>query len=182
MLVVDELQRQAVDRRCCKKPSRLRNWSVCTPPTFTRRTASELITVHRPKPLLPSSGLFHESSFLHILDTQRICSVSLTTDSANLCRDYCRSIIEYSSQVFEPSFFQRGACNGNLRGPGAGAAAGDIYKKFLSFYFDFTQSSSTFCFFQRSDDTIRFRDSGAQHRLGRVLVFSAPRPRLGFVF
>ena len=85
VLVVDELQRQAVDRRCCKRPSRLRNWSVCTPPTFTRRTASELITVHRPKPLLPSSGLFQESSILHILDRQRVCSVSLIADRANLC-------------------------------------------------------------------------------------------------
>ena len=85
VLVVDELQRQAVDRRCCKRPSRLRNWIVCTHPTFTGRTASELITVHRPKPLLPSSGLFQESSILHILDTQRVYSVSLTTDSANLC-------------------------------------------------------------------------------------------------
>ena len=60
----------------------------------------------------------------------------------------------------------------SLRGPGAGAAAGD-----------FTQSfSALFCFFQRSDDTARFRDSRAQHRLRRVLVFSASRPRLGFVF
>ena len=50
----------------------------------------------------------------------------------------------------------------------------------LRFYF--TQSSSAlFCFFQRSDDTARFCNSGAQHRLGRVFVFSAPRPRLGFV-
>ena len=85
VLVVDELQRQAVDRHCCERPSRLRNWSVCTPPTFARRTASELITVHRPKPLLSSTGLFQESSILHILDTQRVCLVSLTTDSANLC-------------------------------------------------------------------------------------------------
>ena len=84
-LVVDELKRQAVDRCCCKRPSGLRNWSVCTPPTFTHRTASELITVHRPEHLLPSGGLFQESTILHILDTQRVCSVSLTTDSANLC-------------------------------------------------------------------------------------------------
>ena len=86
ILVIDELQRQAVDRRCSKKPSRLRNWSVCTHPTFTCRTSSELITVHRPKPLLPSSGLFQESSILHVLDTQRVCLVGLTTDSANPCR------------------------------------------------------------------------------------------------
>ena len=76
ILVVDELKRQSADRRCCKRPSRLRNWSVCTPPTFARRTASELITVHRPKPLLSSTGLFQESSILHILDTQRVCSAS----------------------------------------------------------------------------------------------------------
>ena len=64
VLVVDELHRQAVDRRCFKRPSRLRNWSVCTPPlTFTRRTASAHITDHRPKPLLPSSGLF--STVIH---------------------------------------------------------------------------------------------------------------------
>ena len=44
------------------------------------------------------------------------------------------------------------------------------------------RSSALFRFFQRSDDTARFRDSGAQHRFRRVLVFSAPRPRLGFVF
>ena len=85
VLVVNELRWQAVDRRCCKRPSRLRNWSICTHATFTRRTASELITVHCPKPLLPSSGPFQESSILHILDAQRVCSVSLTNDSANLC-------------------------------------------------------------------------------------------------
>ena len=33
VLVVDELHRQAVDRRCFKRPSRLGNWSVCTPPS-----------------------------------------------------------------------------------------------------------------------------------------------------
>ena len=100
VLVVDELQRQAVDKRCCKRPSRLRNWIVCTPPTFTCRTAPERITVHRPKPLLPSSGLFQESSILHILDTQRVCSVSLTTDSANLChllQEYHRIFSTYIS-------------------------------------------------------------------------------------
>ena len=36
----------------------------------------------------------------------------------------------------------------------------------------FTQSfSALFCFFQRPDDTARFRDAEVQHRLGRVLVF-----------
>ena len=59
--VVDELQRQAVGRRCCKRPSRLSYWSVCAPPTLTRRTACRLITVQRPKPLLPSSGPFWSS-------------------------------------------------------------------------------------------------------------------------
>ena len=76
----------------------MRNWSVCTPSTFTRRTASELVTVRRPKPLLPSSGLFQESSILHILDTQRVCSVSLTTDSANFCsllQEYHRAFFTF---------------------------------------------------------------------------------------
>ena len=54
VLVVDELRRQAVDRRCFKRPSRC----LHPPPTFTRRTASAVITVHRPQPLLPSSGFF----------------------------------------------------------------------------------------------------------------------------
>ena len=35
ILAVDELQRQAVARRCNKRPSRLRNWRFCTNPTFT---------------------------------------------------------------------------------------------------------------------------------------------------
>ena len=86
------------------RPSRLRNWSVCTTPTFTRRTASELTTVHRPKPLLPSSGLFQESSTLLILDTPRVCSVSLTTDRANLCsllQEYHRIF----SKGYQPRFF-----------------------------------------------------------------------------
>ena len=103
VLVVDELRRQAVDRRCCKRPSRLRNWSVCTHPTFTRRTASELTTVHRPNPLLPSSGFFfQESPILHILDTQRVCSVSLTTDSVNLCsllQEYHRIFLSFYGEA-----------------------------------------------------------------------------------
>ena len=63
----------------------MRNWSVYTHSAFTCRTASEFVTVHRPKSLLPSSGLFQESSILHILDKQRVCSISVTTDSANIC-------------------------------------------------------------------------------------------------
>ena len=41
------------------------------------------------------------------------------------------------------------------------------YTKLLSFIFDFTQNSSALriLIFQRSDDTARFRDSAAQHRL-----------------
>ena len=58
-----------------------------------------------------------------------------------------------------------------------------LMHKASQIYFDFTQSSSAlFRFFQRYDDTARFRDSGAQHRLRRVFVFSASRPRLVFVF
>ena len=63
ILVVDELKRQSADRRCCKRPSRLRNWSVCTPPTFTRRTESELITVHRPKLYRPQAAFFKSHPF-----------------------------------------------------------------------------------------------------------------------
>ena len=117
VLVVDELQRQAVDRRCCKRPSRLRSWSVRTPPTFTRRTASELITVHRPKPLLPSTGPFQESSILHILDTQRVYSVSLTTDSADRCsllQEYHRiSLTGFGAIVV----FSAARASGTLVGP-----------------------------------------------------------------
>ena len=53
------------------------------------------------------------------------------------------------------------------------------FSALLKFY---TKLLSFIMIFQRSDDTARFRDSGAQHRFRRVLVFSAPRPRLGFVF
>ena len=53
------------------------------------------------------------------------------------------------------------------------------FSALLKFY---TKLLSFIMIFQRSDDTARFRDSGAQHRLGRVFAFSAPRPRLGFVF
>ena len=72
------------------------------PPPLTRRTASELITVvHRPKPLLPSSGFFFARGippfFTYILDTQqqRVCSVGLIgSDSANL--NLCTLLQEYS--------------------------------------------------------------------------------------
>ena len=114
VLVVDELQRQAaID--VAVRASRWKNWSVWTPPTFTRRTASELITVHRPKPLLPSSGLFQESSILHIFDTQRVCSVSLTTDSANLCgllQEYHRILLTQRNQMSrQQSFHVDDNCN-----------------------------------------------------------------------
>ena len=74
VLVVDELHRQAVDRRCFKRPSRLRNWSVCAHPPFTRRTASAVITVHRRKLLLPSSGLFSRAihSSTHSVSAQSV--------------------------------------------------------------------------------------------------------------
>ena len=78
-------QRQAIDSRCCKRSSRLGNWSVCIHLTFTRRTVSEIVAGHRPKPLLPSSGLFQESAILHTVDTQRFCSVPFTADRANVC-------------------------------------------------------------------------------------------------
>ena len=57
-----------------------------------------------------------------------------------------------------------------------------VLHKAYQLYCDFKQSSSAlFCFFQRSDDAARFHDSGTQHRLGRVFVFSSPRPTLGFI-
>ena len=96
---------------------------------------------------------------------------------------------------YEPRF-HRGARIGNLRGPRAGAAAGDFYTKLLSFilifhnapqlYFDFVSDPTTQlgaaiqgpntdsdgCFLQHRD-----RDSGSsciyyifQHRLGRVCL------------
>ena len=91
VLVVDELKRQAVDRRCCERPSRLGNWSVCTPTPLTRRTVSELITVHIILSLCcPQAALFLESSILHILGTQRVCSVILATDAPIFAAN-CRS-------------------------------------------------------------------------------------------
>ena len=53
---------------------------------------------------------------------------------------------------------------------------GIFYSKLLSFILILQYTK---LIFTRSDDTARFRDSGAQHRLGRVFVFSAPRPKLG---
>ena len=43
----------------------------------------------------PQAALFQESSILHILDIQRVCSVSLTTDSANL-----RSLLQEYHRIF----------------------------------------------------------------------------------
>ena len=93
-LEIDDLQQQAVDRRCCKKPSRLRNWSVCTHPTFTRRTGSELFTVYRPKPCLPSSGLFKSHPFF-TSSTHSVSAQSVQQLTAPILAAYVRSIIEY---------------------------------------------------------------------------------------
>ena len=119
--------------------------------------ASDLSAVHRILSFYClTSGTFQEYSILHILNTQRLCSVSVTTASGSLCsllRDYHRVFLT----GFEPSF-QRGARIGNLRGPGAGAAAEDftrsssasffILHKVSQLYVDSTQSSSAlFSFF-----------------------------------
>ena len=57
ILVVDKLQRQAVDRRCCKRPSRLRNWSVLHTPhvhlsnriwTYHSSSSQAFIALKRP--------------------------------------------------------------------------------------------------------------------------------------
>ena len=149
--------------------SLLRNWSVCTHSAFTRRTASEPITAHRPT-LLPSRDLFQESSILHILNTQRVCSVSLTTDSAHIC-----SLLQEYHRIFFTGFlanvFSAARALGTFVDLELEQQLG-IFTQSHSLYFDFTQSSSALCFFsRRSDDTARFRDSAAQHRLGRVLGF-----------
>ena len=124
VLVVDELQRSVVEKPCCKTQSAMRNWSVCVPSSLLS-PASELSEVHRILSFYcPTSGPSQESSIFHILDIHRVCSVGLTTSSANLCsllREYHRIFFT----GFEPSF-QRGARIGNLRGPGAGAAAEDF--------------------------------------------------------
>ena len=127
----------------------------------------------------PRVALFEELSILHILNNRCVCSVSLTTDSANICTLLCMSVIEYSLQVLEPTVFQRGARIDHVRGPRAGAAAGDLYTN-PKLYFDLHHVPHL-------DDisAIRrfFRDSVAHHRLGRVFVsFPAPRLRFGIVF
>ena len=93
VLVVDELQRYVVERRCCKRQSGLRNWRLCTPLLTPHTRIWTRCSSSYPKLLLPTSGPFQEQSTLHILDTQRVCSVGLTTVSANLCsllREYHR--------------------------------------------------------------------------------------------
>ena len=149
----------------------MRNWSVCTPSTFTRRTASELTTIPRPKPLLLSSGLFQESSILDILGTLRVCSISLPTDSTNLC-----SLLQEYHPIFSTGFraivFAARPAHREPSWTRSRSSNWGLSHKASQLYFDFTQiSSSLFRFFQRSDDTARFRDSGAQRRLGRVFVF-----------
>ena len=118
--------------------------------------ASDLSAVHRILSFYClTSGTFQEYSILHILNTQRLCSVSVTTASGSLCsllRDYHRVFLT----GFEPSF-QRGARIGNIRGLGAGREAEDftqsscalffILHKACQVYFDFTQIFSALFLF-----------------------------------
>ena len=77
VLVVDELLPQAVvDRRCCKRPSRLRIWSVAHTPRSLVKPHLDLpqfivLSLYRPE-----AAFLQEASTLYILETQRVCSVS----------------------------------------------------------------------------------------------------------
>ena len=71
----------------------------------------------------------------------------------------------------EPRFFTVAHASGTFVDPEQEQQLGIFPQSFSAF----------FCFLQRCDDTARFHDSEAQHGLGRVFVFSAPRPRLGFI-
>ena len=54
-------------------------------PAHTCHPASELITVHRPKVFLPTSGTFFKRHHLFASSTQRVCSVGLTATCTSLC-------------------------------------------------------------------------------------------------
>ena len=104
---------------------------------------------------------------------QRVCSVSLTTDSANIC-SLPQEYIRIPQTGFEPSFFQCGARIGNLRGPGAGAAAGDFYTKLLIFTLIFTQLLNIILVLsaiRRHSSVPRFKGS-TQTRTGVFFIFS----------
>ena len=102
----------------------------------------------------------YNSGGAHILDTQRVCSVGLTTASANLYR-----LLREHHRIFFTGFelsFQRGARNGNLRGPGGGAAAENFYTKPLCCIFYSTQRFSAsfflflFCFCSTAEGASAF--------------------------
>ena len=83
---------------------------------------------------------------------------------------YRGSITKYTWQVFEPSLFSVARASGTFVGPAQEQQLG-IFKA-SQLCLNITQySSALFLLSQESDDTARFRDSGAQHRLGREFVF-----------
>ena len=53
VLVVDELQRYVVERRCCKRQSGLRNWRLCTPLLTPHTRIWTRCSSSYPKLLLP---------------------------------------------------------------------------------------------------------------------------------
>ena len=95
VIVVDELPPQVVvDKRGCKRPSRLRTCSVSTHPTFTRQTVCEFNTVLRPKPLLPwsrlSTRVFH---YLHTPSTHSVSARSVEILTSPIYAVYCTGVV-----------------------------------------------------------------------------------------
>ena len=175
------MQRQAVDRRYCERPSRLRNWSVCTPPRSLVEPHLNLSQFIVLSLCFPRAAFFKSNPFF-TSSTYSVSAHSVYQLTTPILAAYCRSIIEYSHQVLKPSLFRRGARIANLRGPGAGAAARDFYTKLLSFIF-VLRKAPQFVFVFFSDPTTQ---------LGSVIqgpntdsdgrFSSAPRPRLELVF
>ena len=132
VLVVDELQLLAVvDRRCCLRPSRLRNWRVCTHPMFTRQTASELATIYRTKSFCPESA--HSTRVIHSLHPRH------TPCLLGQLKDWKRQSLQPTVQGYHRIFltgyelrFSAARASGTFVGRSRSSSWG-FYTKLLSF-------------------------------------------------
>ena len=142
--------------------------------------SSERITVHRPKPLLPSNGLFQEQSILYIIDTQRTCSVSLTTDSSNLCSLHTvvlqnRSIMNVLNRFLSHHFSAPRAHREPLCTRSRSSSGGCLHKA-SQLHFDLHRAPHRlFGFFSDSTTQLGSATQGPNTHLdGCLLFFSTP--------
>ena len=130
---------------------------------------------------MPSSGHFQQSSILHIPDSQRVCSVSLTTDSANLY-----SLLQEYHRIFLSGFWAvilsaRRAYQDTSLTWSSRSNCGFLHKSF-QLLIQHKAPHLHFEFF--NDPTTQFGCTiyGPNTHSTGCLFFSLSRRRLGFVF